>query len=84
MSAPSKTYPLPTDPAAIAAKVVASGGPPMDFTQPTGQASDSTPLGEITLGWAIDGASVTVTIIKKPWTVPASTVWEHVDALFAP
>jgi hypothetical protein len=82
MSAPSRVYPTP-DPAELAAKIKAAGGPPMDFTQPTGQASDSTPLGEVTLGWIINGPSVTVTILKKPWTVPAGTVWEPLDSLFS-
>ena len=78
----SKTYPLP-DPAALAAKIQAAGGPPIDPTQPTGSASDSTPLGEVTLSWAINGATITVTITKKPFILSSGTIWEHVDELFA-
>lgn len=60
----SRTYHL-TDPAALAAKIQSAGGPKLDPTQPTGEASDC----GVKLG--------------KPFLIPASTVWEHVDALFA-
>ncbi|WP_297846269.1 hypothetical protein [Pseudomonas sp.] len=76
--ADSKTYPL-TDPAALAAKVKAEGGPALDPTRPTGQASAD----GVTMGWSIADGSITLTIIKKPWIIPASTIWSHADALFA-
>jgi hypothetical protein len=81
MANQSKTYPL-ADPAALAANIAALGGLKIDPTQPTGSASESTALGTVTLSWAIAESVITVTIAKKPWDLPAGTVWEHVDALF--
>ena len=77
MSAPSKVYPLP-DPAAIASKVVAAGGPQVDVTKPTGEASAD----GVTIGWNIAGGEITVAIISKPFYISLGTIWSHVDALF--
>ena len=74
----SKTYPL-TDPAALAAKVEAAGGPQLDPTQPTGQASAD----GVTVAWSVSNGQITVTILSKPWIVPWGTIWGHVDALFS-
>jgi hypothetical protein len=72
----AKTYAL-SDPAAIAAKVKAAGGPALDPTQATGQASAE----GVTLSWSIHQGQILVTIIQKPWIVPYSAVWSHVDAV---
>lgn len=76
----SKTYSL-TDPASIAAKIKAAGGPVIDPTQPTGEASAE----GVTLGWLIAGEipnqTITVTILSKPWIVPYNTVWTHIDSV---
>jgi len=72
----AKTYALP-DPAAIAAKVKAVGGPALDPTQATGQASAD----GVTLSWNIRQGQILITILQKPWIVPYSAVWSHVDAV---
>ena len=77
MSAPSKVYPLP-DPAALADKVAAAGGPQVDVTKPTGEASAD----GVTIGWNIAGAEITVAIISKPFYISLGTIWSHVDTLF--
>lgn len=82
MSQPSKDYPL-SNPAAVAQKVAAAGGPHIDVTQPAGQATASTALGDVTLSWVIADGSITITIVHKPWAVSAGTIFEHVDSLFA-
>jgi hypothetical protein len=74
----SKTY-LMADPAAIAAKVKAAGGPQLDPTQPTGEASAE----GVTIGWSIANNVITITVIDKPWIVSYGTIWSHVDSLFA-
>ena len=73
----SKTYPL-TDPAVLAQKVKAAGGPALDPTQPTGTASKK----GVIISWSIAGGSITITVESKPWIVSWGTVWEHVDSLF--
>ena len=73
----SKVYPIP-DPVAIAMKVKASGGPALDPSQPSGQASAD----GVTLSWVIEAGNITITLLKKPFFVPESTVWSHVDQLF--
>jgi hypothetical protein len=77
----SKTYPL-TNPASVAAKIVAEGGPQIDVTKPTGKATASTSIGDVTLAWVISNNSITITVDKKPWELPVSTVWSHLDPLF--
>lgn len=74
----SKTYPIP-NPAAVAEKIKAAGGPQLDITKPTGEASGD----GVTLSWNISDGYVTVSIVKKPFYVPESTVWSHADTLFA-
>ena len=54
----AKTYALP-DPVATAAKVKAAGGPAVDPTQATGQASAD----GVTLGWSIRQGQILVTIL---------------------
>jgi hypothetical protein len=72
----SRTYAL-SDPAAVAAKVKAAGGPALDPTQATGQASAD----GVTIGWSISQGQILVTILSKPWVVPYSEIWSHVDAV---
>jgi hypothetical protein len=72
----AKTYPL-SDPAAIAAKVKAAGGPALDPTQVSGQASAD----GVTLSWSISESQIQVTIIRKPWIIAYSAIWSHVDAV---
>jgi hypothetical protein len=74
----SRSYPL-TDPTALAAKIAAEGGPAVDPTQATGEATGK----GVTLGWTIVGGMITITIINKPMLVPASFIWSKIDALFA-
>jgi hypothetical protein len=77
--ADSKTYPLP-HPEQVAAKIKAAGGPAIDLSKPSGEASAD----GITLAWTMQpDAYVQVTIVKKPFYIPASTIWSHADALFA-
>jgi hypothetical protein len=63
----ARTYAM-LDPAAAAAMVKAAGGPALDPTQAEGQAS-------------ADGGQILVTIVEKPWMVPYSVIWSHVDAV---
>ena len=74
----AKTYPL-SDPAAIAAKVKAAGGPALDPTQATGQASAD----GVTLSWSTSQGQILITIIRKPWMIAYSAIWSHVDAVLA-
>jgi hypothetical protein len=72
----AKTYRLP-DPAAVAAKVKAAGGPALDPTQAVGQASAE----GVTLSWSISQGQILITIIRKPWMIAYSAIWNHVDAV---
>jgi hypothetical protein len=65
------------DPAAIAAKVKAAGGPALDPTQGSGQASAD----GVTLSWSISQGNILVTIIRKPWVIAYSAIWSHVDSV---
>ncbi len=67
------------DPVAVAAKVKAAGGPAVDPTQATGEASAD----GVTLSWSILGGRILVTIVQKPWMVAYSLIWSHVDAIFS-
>ena len=78
MGQTSKTYPLP-DPAAVAAKVAAAGGPRVDPTQRIGAASAD----GVTLSWSIADGQITLTIEKKPFFISDATIWAHADPLFA-
>jgi hypothetical protein len=85
MSTQSKSYQV-TDLTSLAAKVKSLGGPAIDPTQPTGEATAD----GVHLSWAISpalspvvGDVITVTIISKPWVVPYSTIWSHLDSFFA-
>jgi hypothetical protein len=72
----ARTYPF-SDPAAVAAKVKAAGGPAIDPTQPKGQAfADG-----VTVGWSVSNGQILIIIISKPWIVPYSTIWNHIDAV---
>jgi hypothetical protein len=72
----ARTYVL-LDPAAAASKVKAAGGPALDPTQATGQASAD----GVTLSWSILRGQILVTIVGKPWMLPYSAIWSHVDAV---
>ena len=72
----ARTYSI-ADPAAIAAKVKAAGGPALDPTQAEGLASAD----GVTIGWSMGPGQIVVTIISKPWVVPYSAVWSHVEAV---
>jgi hypothetical protein len=72
----ARTYPI-SDPASIAAKVKAAGGPAIDPTQATGQASAD----GVTIGWSITNGKILITIISKPWIVSSSTIWSHIDTV---
>jgi len=72
----SKTYRL-SDPGAIAAKVEAAGGPALDPSQATGQATAD----GVTLSWAISQSQILVTIIRKPWMIANTAIWNHVDEI---
>jgi hypothetical protein len=72
----AKTYSL-SDPAAVAAKVKAAGGPALDPTQATGRAS----VDGVTIGWSVSAGNILVTIISKPWVVPYSAIWSHIDTM---
>jgi hypothetical protein len=72
----AKTYRL-LDPATIAAKVKAAGGPALDPTEAMGQASAD----GVTLSWSISQGKILITIIRKPWMIAYSAVWSHVDAV---
>jgi hypothetical protein len=74
----SKTYPCP-DPAVLAQKVIAAGGPPIDPTKGEGQASAD----GVTIGWTVmSNQTITITVLAKPWYIPIGTIWAHVDQLF--
>ncbi len=82
--AKSKTY-IVNDPAALAAKVKAAGGPAIDLAQPSGSASTD----GVTLDWTItrmrgaqQGDVVTVSIAKKPDLLPWGLLWAKIDDLF--
>ena len=72
----AKTYSI-SNPAAVAAKVKAAGGPALDPTQATGQASAD----GVTIGWSVSPGNILVTIISKPWVVPYRAIWSHIDAV---
>lgn len=72
----AKTYSL-TDPAAIASKVKAAGGPALDPTQPKGVASAD----GVTLSWSISRGQILITILRKPWMIAYNAIWSHVDAI---
>jgi hypothetical protein len=74
----AKTYPF-SDPAAIAAKVKAAGGPALDPTEAMGQASAE----GVTLSWKISQGQILITILRKPWMIAYSAIWNHVDAILA-
>jgi hypothetical protein len=76
--AQSKIY-LLADPAALAAKVKAAGGPQLDPSQPTGEASAD----GVTLGWEITDTRINITILSKPWFMPYGVLWGKIDAMLA-
>ena len=74
----AKAYALP-DPVAAVAKIKAAGGPQLDATQPSGKASAD----GVTIAWSVANGQITVTIISKPWIVPYSAIWSHIDAVLS-
>ena len=81
MGLSSRSYAL-NDPGALAEKIKAAGGPVIDPTQPTGTASGK----GVTLSWVIGplqtGLQITITLVKKPFELSQSFIWEHIDSLF--
>lgn len=76
----SKTYPFdPSKASELTAKIAAMGGPQIDSSQTVGQASAD----HITIGWSIADGQITITILSKPWVVPNSSIWSHIDAALA-
>jgi hypothetical protein len=65
------------DPGAVVAKVKAAGGPALDPAQASGQASAD----GVTIGWSVSQGWIVVTILSKPWVVPYSAIWSHIDAV---
>jgi hypothetical protein len=72
----ARTYPL-VDPAALAAKVKAAGGPAIDPTQPSGKATAE----GVTVDWLIAKDQIMITIVNKPWIAPYAAIWSHIDAV---
>jgi hypothetical protein len=70
----ARTYPL-IDPAALAARVKAAGGPAIDPTQSSGKASAD----GVTIGWRIVKDQILITIVNKPWIATYAAIWSHVD-----
>jgi hypothetical protein len=77
MPANVKTYQI-GDPEALAAKVKAMGGPQLDPTQPTGEAAAD----GVHISWTIQGDTIQITIVSKPWIIPYSTIWSNIDHVF--
>ena len=76
----SRSYRI-SDPAVIAAKVKAAGGPPIDLTQSSGRATAN----GVTLGWTMGPERIQITILSKPWIVQNGVIWSHIeDALGRP
>jgi hypothetical protein len=72
----AKTYPL-FDTVDLAAKVKAAGGPAIDPTEPSGQASAD----GVTIGWSIGKGHIVITIVSKPWYASYGAIWSHIDAV---
>lgn len=66
------------NPVAIAAKIKAAGGPAVDPTQASGEASAD----GVTLSWSVVRDQVLITIVQKPWMIAYGVIWSHVDAIF--
>lgn len=75
----SRTYYVPDLPAA-ADRIRAAGGPLIDLTKPAGQARAD----GVTVSWVIEGQQVTLTLVSKPWIIPASTIWAHAAEVLTP
>ena len=72
----TRYYCIP-DPAAIAAKVKAAGGPCIDLTQPSGRATAD----GVTLSWTLGAGQVAVEIVSKPWIATYGAIWSHVESV---
>jgi hypothetical protein len=59
---------------------MAAGGPAIDPAQAKGQASAD----GVTIAWSVTPGQILLTIVSKPWIVPYSAVWGHVEALLGP
>jgi hypothetical protein len=57
--------------------VKAAGGPALDPAQAEGRASAD----GVTIGWSMRQGQIVDTNISKPWVVPYSAIWSHVDAV---
>jgi hypothetical protein len=71
-----RTYPL-VDPAAVAAKVKAAGGPAINPAQTSGTASAD----GVTIGWTTPEDHILITIVSKPWIASYGMIWSHIDAI---
>ena len=72
----ARTYPL-FDPATLAAKVKAAGGPAIDPAQPSRTASAD----GVTIEWTVAKDHIVITIVNKPWIAGYGTIWSHIDAI---
>ena len=72
----TRHYSIP-DPAAVAAKVKAAGGPVIDLTQPSGRATAD----GVTLSWTLGAGEVAVEIVSKPWIATYGAIWSHVESV---
>lgn len=70
----SRSYRI-SDPAAIAAKVKAAGGPAIDLTQASGRATAD----GVTLGWTVGMGQIVITILSKPWIVQNGMIWSRIE-----
>lgn len=80
----SRTYTL-TDPQAVVDKIAAVNGPKLDPTQPTGEVEAH----GCKLAWSIAPetpnihATITVTVLDKPFYVSYGEIWNQLGELFA-
>ena len=66
-----------SDPAAIAGKVKAAGGPAIDTTQAIGKATAD----GVTIGWSIREGEIVITILSKPWIASNNSIWSRIDGV---
>ena len=66
-----------SDPAAIAVKVKAAGGPAIDLTKATGKATAD----GVSIGWSICEGEIVITILSKPWIASNRSVWSRIDGV---
>jgi hypothetical protein len=84
----SKTYDV-TNASIVQDRITYLGGPQIDLNKHTGSASAD----GVTVSWFVNSvafvngkpttANVKVNVEKRPWMIPESVIWSHIDALFA-